>query len=116
MKLQGFTNADWAGSPLDGKITSGVIFSVGFIAISWYIKKQGSMAHSSVEVEYMVVSQAACEAMWMRKIILGLFSHDMDLIVIYCDNQGCIKLSENLIFHHNSKHIDIWYHYLWDYM
>jgi len=32
--------------------------------------------------------------------------------VIYCDNQSCIKLSENLLFHDRSKHIDIRYHHL----
>jgi len=31
----------------------------------------------------------------------------MDPTVIYCDNQSCIKLSENPVFHDRSKHIDI---------
>jgi len=34
--------------------------------------------------------------------------------VIYCDNQSCIKLSENPIFHDRSKNIDIRYHHLRD--
>jgi hypothetical protein len=34
--------------------------------------------------------------------------------VIYCDNQSCIKLSENPIFHHRSKHIDIRYRFIRD--
>ena len=34
--------------------------------------------------------------------------------MIYCDNQSCIKLSENPVFHDRSKHIDIWYHHLRD--
>jgi hypothetical protein len=34
--------------------------------------------------------------------------------VIHCDNQSCIKLSENLMFHDRSKHIDIRYHFIWD--
>ena len=34
--------------------------------------------------------------------------------MIYCDNQICIKLSENSVFHDQSKHIDIWYHHLRD--
>ncbi len=62
----------------------------------------------------MKASQATCEAIWMRKILVGLFGQQMDTIVIYCDNQNCIKLSENPIFHDRSKHIDIWYHHLRD--
>jgi len=50
----------------------------------------------------------------MRKILVGLFGQQMDPIVIYCDNQSCIKLSENLVFQYWSKHIDIWYHHLRD--
>ena len=87
MKLQGFTNADWVGSPSDRKITLGVIFNVGFAAIPWFSRKQRFVALSSAEAEYMVTSQASCEAIWMRKILRGLFIQDMDPTVIYCDNQ-----------------------------
>jgi len=46
----------------------------------------------------------------MGKILVGLFDQRMDPTVIYCDNQSCIKLSENLVFHDWSKHINIRYH------
>jgi len=45
------------------------------------------MALISKEVEYMAASQATCEAMWMRKILLGLFVLMMDPNLIYYDNQ-----------------------------
>ena len=50
----------------------------------------------------------------MWKILVWLFDQRMDPTVIYCDNQSCIKLSKNLVFHDRSKHIDIWYHHLRD--
>jgi hypothetical protein len=43
----------------------------------------------------------------MRKILIGLFGSHLDPTVIYCDNQSCIKLSINPMFHDVSKHIDI---------
>ena len=64
----------------------------------------------------MVASQATCEAIWMQKILVGLLGQMMDPTVIYCNNQSCFKLSENLVFHDRSKHIDICYHHLWDCM
>eukprot|EP00253_Pinus_taeda_P013990 PITA_13990 len=112
VKLQGFTDADWAGSPSDRKSTSRGIFNLGSVAVSWYSRKQRPVALSFAEAEYMAASQAACEAIWMRKILVGLFNQRMDPTVIYCDNQSCIKLSENLVFHGRSKHIDIPYHHL----
>ena len=72
------------------------------------------MALILVEVEYMVASQAACEAIWMRKILVGLFISQMDPTMIHCDNQSCIKLSINHVFHDKSKHIDIRYHHIID--
>jgi hypothetical protein len=65
------------------------------------------VALSSVEEEYMAASQATCEAIWMSKILVGLFGSHLDLTVIYCDNQSCIKLLINPVFHDRSKHIDI---------
>eukprot|EP00253_Pinus_taeda_P034777 PITA_34777 len=53
VKLCGFTDADWAGSPMDKKSTSGRIFSIGSTTVSWYSRKQRSVALSSTEVEYM---------------------------------------------------------------
>ena len=50
----------------------------------------------------------------MRKILVGLFSQQMDLTVIHYDNKSCIKLLVNPIFHDKSKHIDIWCHHLRD--
>lgn len=73
VKLQGFTNADWVGSPLDRKITSRGILNVGLAKISWYNRKQRFVALNSAEAEYMVASQATCEAIWTRKIHVGLF-------------------------------------------
>ena len=107
MKLCGFTDADWARSPTDRKSTYGGIFSIGSTTVSWYSRKQRSVALSSAEAEYMEAILAACEAIWMRKILVGLFGSHLDPGVIYFDNQSCIKLSVNLVFHDRYKHIDI---------
>ena len=73
MKVQGFIDVDWEGSPSKRKSTSEGIFSIGSVAISWYTKKQRLVALSLTKAEYMVAIQAACEAIWMRKILVGLF-------------------------------------------
>jgi len=86
VKLQGFTDADWAGSPSDQKSTSGGIFKLGSVVISWYRRKQRLVALSLAEAEYMATSQATCEAIWMQKILVGLFDQRMDPTMIYCDN------------------------------
>jgi hypothetical protein len=48
------------------------------------------------------------------KLLTGLFDLEMEATVILCDNQSCIKITENPMFHDKSKHIEIWYHYIRD--
>jgi hypothetical protein len=82
--------------------------------ILWCDIKHKSVALSSAEAEYMAANQASCEAIWLRKILVDLFDTDLDPTTIFCDNQSCIKLSENRIFHDRSKHIEINYHFIRD--
>ena len=84
--------------------------------VSWFCRKQKSVALSSAEDEYMVANQASCEALWLRKFMVDLFGQELRPTIIYCDNQSCIRLSENPVFHDRSKHIEIRYHFIRDYV
>ena len=64
--------------------------------------------------EYIAASDASKEAVWLRKLVFGLFGDKLETMVVNCDNQSCIKLTKNLVFHDRSKHIDIRYHYIRD--
>ena len=52
--------------------------------------------------------------MWLRKLLVNLFDEPPKPTIIHCDNQSCIKLSVNPVFHDRSKHIEIPYHYVRD--
>jgi hypothetical protein len=69
VRLQGYTDLDWAGSAGDRKNTSRCCFSLGSTVISWFNRKQTSVAFNSAEEEYMATSIASCEAIWLRKLI-----------------------------------------------
>jgi hypothetical protein len=112
VKLQDFTDVDWVGGSIDRKSTSGCAFSIGSVVVSWFSRKQRSVALSSAEAKYMATNLATCEAIWLRKLLVGLFGQGLEPKVIHCDNQSCIKLSENPVFHDRSKHIEIKYHHI----
>jgi hypothetical protein len=112
--LHGFTDSDWMGSVVDRKSTSGYCFSLGSAMISWSSRKQGSVAQSTAEAEYIAASTACREAVWLRKLLSDLFRSELEPTVIHCDNQSCIKLTENPVFHDRSKHIEMRYHYIRD--
>jgi hypothetical protein len=67
--------------------------------ISWSSRKQGSIAQSTTELEYIATSDASKEAVWLRKLVSGLFGDKLETTVVHCDIQSCIKLTENPIFH-----------------
>jgi hypothetical protein len=72
------------------------------------------MALNIAEAKCIPLSVAVREAMWLRKLLADLFGHVLDSIVIHCDNQSCVKLSKNPVFHDKLKHIEIKYHYIRD--
>jgi hypothetical protein len=82
--------------------------------ISWSSQKRASIAQSTIKDEYIVGSDARKEAVWLRKLVFGLFGDKLEMTVVHYDNQSCIKLIENSVFHDVSKHIDMRYHYIQD--
>jgi hypothetical protein len=82
--------------------------------ISWLRRKQTSVALSTSEAEYIAASVASREAVWLRKLLAGIFDLELEPTLIHCDNQSCVKLTENPVFHDRSKHIEIKYHYIRD--
>ena len=55
VQLAGFIDVDWAGCVEDQKSTLGCCFSIGSGVVSWFSRKQKSVALSSTEAEYMAM-------------------------------------------------------------
>uniref|UniRef100_A0AAV1T0V2 CCHC-type domain-containing protein n=1 Tax=Peronospora matthiolae TaxID=2874970 RepID=A0AAV1T0V2_9STRA len=112
-KLQGYSDADWAGDVEARRSTSGYAFVMNNGCISWRSKKQSIVALSSTEAEYMALTEAVQEAIWLKAFLheLGEMNSD-EAVKIYEDNQGSIALAKNPEFHKRTKHIDIRYHFV----
>ena len=74
---------------------------------SWISKKQPTVALSSTEVEYKAACIAACEAVWLRRILQDIGVLVEDATVLKCDNQSCMAIAKNPMFHARTKHIEI---------
>ena len=112
IRLEGYTDADWAGYKADRRSTSGFVFSLGSGAISWSSKKQPTVALSSTEAEYRGAAVAACEAVWLKRILKDLGVPIKDPTPLYCDNLSSIHLARNPVFHARTKHIEVHYHFI----
>jgi hypothetical protein len=112
-KLQGYVDADWAGCEDTRHSTTGYIFTLAGGPISWSSQKQKVVALSTCEAEYMALSEAVKEALWIKSFINNLnIGIHFDTVPIHVDNESAIKLAKNPEFHNRSKHIDIKYHFL----
>ena len=116
-KLIGYVDSDWGGDYTTKKSTTGYIFLFGSAPISWSSRLQKSVALSSCEAEYMALKEATKELIWLKAIfnqikLLNSYSAD----ILHCDNISAIDLSKNPEYHARTKHIDIQYHFIRDYI
>ncbi len=97
---------------INRKSTSGFVFVMAEGAISWKSKKQGCVAQSSCEAEYMALFSAVKEAIWLSKIF-GLTQPQPTAapILIFVDNKGAIKMCKNDTPSTRKKHIDVQNHF-----
>ena len=79
--------------------------------ISWSSRKQITVAKSSTEAEYVALSGATQETIWLRRLLNDIHYATEHPTIIYEDNQGAIDLSRNPKHHNRVKHIDIAYHF-----
>lgn len=110
--LVGYADADWGNDQEDRRSISGNVFLVYGATVSWMTRKQATVSLSSTEAEYISLSQAACEAIWLKNLLkeLGVvFGHPIPL---FEDNQSCIRIAEEPRDHKRMKHVDIRYNFI----
>ena len=93
--LFGYSDADWAGDVSSRKSRSGYVFMLGGAIVSWMSKKQPVVALSSTESEYIALSYAAQETIWLRRLVESLTVKQDAASVLFEDNQGGIALCKN---------------------
>ena len=111
-ELFGYGDADWTGDVGTRRSSSGYVFQIGSSTVSWSSRKQGTVAKCSTEAEYVALSSATQEAIWLRRLIEDVGRQMDALTTIYEDNQGVIELTKNAKYHNRTKHIDICHHFV----
>ena len=110
--LIGYSDADWGSNDESRRSISGYIFLRGHSLLSWSSKRQPSPALSSTEAEYMALTRASKEGMWLQGVLGELLKTRSDTVTIHVDNMSCIALARNPASHERTKHIAIQYHFI----
>jgi hypothetical protein len=89
----------------DRKSNSGFVFLVNGAAVSWACRKQTCVSISTMEAEYVALTEACKEVVWLRLLMADLGETQTAPTVIFEDNQSCLKFVEDL----NKKEISLEY-------
>ncbi|KXJ68315.1 hypothetical protein RP20_CCG004301 [Aedes albopictus] len=82
------------------------VFMYGNGAISWRSHKQTCVSLSSMEAEYIALSDACQEAVWLRQLLQDFGEKQEDATIINEDDQGCIPFVHAGRISKRSKHIE----------
>ena len=91
--------------------TTRYVFNVGGKTVSWISKLQKVVAISTIEAEYVVVTEASKEMIWLQRFMEEL-GKKQENSRLYSDSQSDIHLARNSVFHSKTKHIQLKYHFI----
>ena len=113
LDVYGYADADWGGDLDMRHSMMGYLYISAGGAVSWTSKCQSMTALSTIEAEYMSVTQVAKEAIWLTALLKELEIRATEEPMIFkVDNQGSIHLAKNPEYHARTKHINIQYHFI----
>ncbi|KAM0018090.1 putative RNA-directed DNA polymerase [Helianthus debilis subsp. tardiflorus] len=111
-KITGYSDSSFGVNTDKGKGTTGLVFYFGESPITWCTQKQQTVALSSCESEFMAATAAACQALWLKRLLSEITGWKEEKITLRVDNVSAIALMKNPVFHGRSKHIDTRYHFI----
>ena len=105
--VNGYTDASFQSDKDDFRLQSSFVFCLNGGVISWKNSKQDTVVNSTTKAEYIATSEAAKEAVWIKKFItgLGVVPSISNLVDLFCDNNGAITQVKEPRSHQRSKHI-----------
>lgn len=109
--LNGYVDADHAGDHSDRKSFTGFVYIYGGAPVSWESKKQRTVALSSAEAEYVAMSEACREAVFLKTLLREISGKDAT-VMLFSDSQSAIQMAQNPVHHQRTKHIDVRCHFI----
>nr|GEX93984.1 retrovirus-related Pol polyprotein from transposon TNT 1-94 [Tanacetum cinerariifolium] len=113
--LKGYSDSDYLGCNMDRKSTLSACQILGGKLVCWSAKKQHSVAMSSAKAEYVAAARCCANILWMKSQLSDYDIH-YKMVPIFYGNTSAIAISNNLTLHSRTKHIDIRYHFIRDYI
>ena len=116
--LEGYCDANWGGCLSTSRSRSGIVCCYNMTPVLWKSQKQSCVSLSSCEAEYYSISCGAKDILETNYLVSELTSGEpyceekLDPVLIYEDNQSCIKALKNDMVSPNLRHIRMRYHWI----
>ena len=102
-----FTDSDYAGDEVSRRSVSGYIISVHGVPVQWRSKSQQSVTLSSTEAEWIALSEAVKDIMFLKYLCESMGIRVQLPITVRVDNMGAVFMSKNVTTTTRTKHVDI---------
>ena len=110
--LEIYTDANWVGSTIDQKSTSGYCSYVWGNFVIWQSKKQQVVAHNSAKAKFCALAHGICEGIWIKRVLDELRIKVECSIQMMCDNQVAITIAKKFVHYDRTKHVEIDRHFI----
>ena len=112
-KLSVYVDADYANKDNDRRSVSGLAVMVEGTVVNASSTTQHCVSRFTSEAEYVAIAQGAKTALF-TKAVLDFLQPELpsETIDSFEDNQGAIAIAENPINGWRTKHIDVRYHFI----
>ena len=107
-----FSDSDFAGDKETRISIAGFVLYLMGVPISWRSKGQKSVTLSSSEAEYVALSEAAKEIKFVYQLLVSMGIKVKLPITVRVDNIGAIFMSENVAVSQRTKHVDVRYRFV----
>jgi hypothetical protein len=107
-----FCDSDYAGDKEKQISVTGFIVYLLGVPISWKSKAQRSVTLSSSEAKCVALSEAAKEIKFVVQVLLSMGIPVRIPIIVRVNNVGAIFMAQNVTTSTQTKHVDVRYHFV----
>ncbi|SCZ92162.1 BZ3500_MvSof-1268-A1-R1_Chr5-2g07675 [Microbotryum saponariae] len=110
----GYSDANW-GACVDTSIsTMGYVFYLAGAAVSWSSKRQTRVADSTTDAEYLALSHAGKEAIYLNQLLSELHVCPIAAAHIFTDNEAAAAVAHDPVRTSGTRHIRLREHFVRD--
>ena len=115
-KLTLYVDSGYAMDPDKRRSRYGYIILLNANPVAFGTGLTQRTATSTPEAEYIALAHGLKETLWTYQILLTMGIQIELPMTVFEDNQACIQIADNPISQRRTRHIDIRYHFVRDYI